>query len=140
MMLPVLSRFAFLPFSVHKVNIDDFFDKFNRSFLLLCTESDQHQIIAKDLQQISDWFQSQSHVNTSMTEFTYGSCTGHRHYSNDHVVSLQINCENGIGSNNVAGLGGIGGLGGNFGQLVLVGFEQQPRICTVQHAGKYHLN
>lgn len=65
-----------------------------------------------------------------MTKITYGSCTGQRDHSIDHVITLTVICQNKIGSKH------IGGLGGNFGEIVLIGFEQQPKICTVQHAGK----
>lgn len=100
-------------------------------------DADQYRMITNDLKQISNWFESQSHANTLANKFSYGSCTGQRHYSIDHrSVSLQIICENEIRSKNIAGLGGSGGLGGNFGQIVVIGFEQQPKVCTIQHAGK----
>lgn len=94
-------------------------------------------MIANDLKQITKWFESQSNASVSPSKFSLGSCTAYPHYSTDDMVSLQVICENEVRSENMGGLGGSGGLGGNFGEIVLIGFEQEPKICIVKNAGKY---
>lgn len=94
----------------------------------------QSKIMSDDLKEVYDWFQARD-VNSN--EFSHGCCTAQILYSKVHKMSLQVSCENKGNVRNVGGNGGSGGLGGDFGKIVLIGFEQRPKICTLQRAGKY---